>query len=61
MNYITSDQPAPFSLIPNAVEPRYLDVDAIKTLEDVKAVLRVLKLAVSGDAAKEIEHLLVKK
>lgn len=37
---------------------RQLDTDAIKTLDDVKAVLRAMQLAFSGDAAKSIEHLL---
>lgn len=39
-------------------ETQDLDVDAIKTLDDVKAVLRAMQLAFSGDAAKSIEHLL---
>jgi hypothetical protein len=38
--------------------PRELNTDAIKTLDDIKAILKAMRIGFSGDAAKGIEHLL---
>lgn len=39
-------------------QSRKLNVDAIKTIDDIKAVLRAMQLGFAGDATKGIEHLL---
>lgn len=35
-----------------------LNYDAIKTIDDIKAILKAMRMGFSGDAAKDIEHLL---